>query len=166
MLKYLLIIILIAIPSLSSAGVTIHYAGEVSKASKVKQVLKSAEKYAAQRKWKVEPLTDGIKIHAHEWCEPINLVFKGTILSEDFVKTQFAGPEVHEKVIGLFQIIKPFMAKLEIEDEGEFWETGDFIRLKANIDKTNEMMKKHKAENPKLQGPRKLPNGLIVDLLE
>ncbi len=166
MLKYFALIIFLAIPSVSSAGVTIHYSGKVSDISKVQQVLNRARTYAADRKWKVDSIRGGIKIHPHEWCEPIKLVFKGSALTEDFVKTQFAGPAVHKEVVGLFKAIKPLMRILEVEDECEYWETGDYEKLKANINKTNEVIKNHKAENPRLRGPSKLPSGLIVDLLE
>lgn len=166
MLKLFALLIVLAIPSVSSAGVTIHYSGKVANTSKVKQVYKVAQSYATERKWKVESIHDGIKIYPHEWCEPINLIFSDTTLSENFVKTQFAGPEIHKEVVGLFKAMKPMMVQFKVEDEGEYWETSDYKKLKANIDKTNEMMKKHKSENPRLRGPNRLPNGLIVDLFE
>ena len=166
MFKLFVLLIFLAIPTVSSAGVTIHFSGKVANASNVKQVLGAAQGYATARKWKVDTIHGGIKIYPHEWCEPIKLTFRGNILTEDFVKTQFAGPEIHKEVIGLFRVIKPMMARLSVEDEGEYWETNDFKKLKANIDKCNEVMKKHKADNPRLRGPNKLSNGLIVDLFE
>lgn len=166
MIKFFALLILLTIPTVSSAGVTIHYSGKVANATNAKQVLGTAQGYATERKWKVKTIHGGIKIYPHEWCEPINLIFSGMSLNEDFVKTQFAGPEIHKEVVGLFRVIKPLMARLNVEDESEYWETNDFKKLKANIDKCNDVMKKHKADNPRLRGPYKLSNGLIVDLLE
>lgn len=49
-------------------------------------------------------------------------------------KTQFAGPNTHEFIIGVLRYISNnFLSDFELLDEGEFWETGDTGLLKKNF---------------------------------
>ena len=49
-------------------------------------------------------------------------------------KTQFAGPEPHELIIGVLRYISNnFLSDFELRDEGEFWETGDSDLLQKNF---------------------------------
>jgi len=73
-----------------------------------------------------------------------------TITADDYArylymcssKTQYAGPQAHEMIIGLFRYIeKTYLADFRMVDEAEFWETGDkelletqFARNKLLID--------------------------------
>ena len=51
------------------------------------------------------------------------------------VKTQYAGPETHVWIIGLLRYLKKLhLPDLEIQDEGEYWETGNFEILKEKMD--------------------------------
>lgn len=167
MRKFILGLFFLFLPALALAGVTIHYSGEVADASKAKAVISEAEKYAAEHKWRVEKLIGGVVLYPAEWCEPLNIKFvKETALESNFVKTQFAGPEIHRDVIGLFRQLKPLTIKLEIEDEGEYWEASDFSKLELNIESVNVMMKQIKAQKPNVKGPAKIGEGRIVDLHE
>jgi hypothetical protein len=60
MIKFFALLILLAIPTVSSAGVTIHYSGKVVNATNAKQVLGTALGYATERKWTVKTIHGGI----------------------------------------------------------------------------------------------------------
>jgi hypothetical protein len=77
-------------------------------------------------------------------CDPISLVNirEGTLNREDAwisVKTQYAGPETHIWIIGLLKYLKKFhLPDLEVQDEGAYWETGNFEILKEKMDLVGE----------------------------
>ena len=72
--------------------------------------------------------------------DPISMVniSEGALKPEDawvFVKTQYAGPEIHIWIIGLLQYLKKLhIPDLEVQDEGAYWETGNFEVLKEKMD--------------------------------
>jgi len=100
----------------------------------------------------------GISLAVHPQCESLCFFFdsngslcdpisKVRICQDDLkpkeawvsVKTQFAGPEIHIWIIGLLKYLeKHFITDLEINDEGEYWETADPERLKAKMDFIND----------------------------
>ena len=110
---------------------------------------------ATLRAGAVQPTIDGnlglkgIQIHPHEECEPLALFFDkdgylrspmtmllildGTLKADKasvFIKTQFAGPDVHVWVIGFLKYLKKrHIANLKVMDEGRYWETGDRAEL-------------------------------------
>ncbi|MCU0579358.1 MAG: hypothetical protein MUF69_07405 [Desulfobacterota bacterium] len=50
------------------------------------------------------------------------------------VKTQFLTPEMHVMIIGLLQYIKErHLPSLEVHDEGEYWDTGDYRKLENKM---------------------------------
>ena len=52
----------------------------------------------------------------------------------NFTKTQYAGPEIHKMVIGLFRyIVDHYLKDFEMIDEEEFWETNDEKLLHENF---------------------------------
>ncbi|QTA85008.1 hypothetical protein [Desulfonema magnum] len=73
-------------------------------------------------------------------CDPLNLIMitEGHLEPEDAwisVKTQFSSPETHIRIIGLLQYLKKhYIPDLQVFDEGEYWETGDFEILKEKMD--------------------------------
>jgi hypothetical protein len=87
----------------------------------------------------------GISIDLHPACESLSLFFtaegilaspmtvimynEGEIAKSDmwnFIKTQFAPPDVHMSVVKLLKYLKKrYMPNLEVTDEGEFWDTED-----------------------------------------
>lgn len=161
-----IIVFIIGMSVQADAGVTIHYSGTVADKTQMNAVLKKAEAYGREHKWKIAKESNQLVLYPAEWCEPIYFQFDGNSLTENFVKTQFAGPTVHKDVIVLFKSLKPLMKSLSVEDEGEFWKTGDYSRLRANIDSVNQMMTQIKAQKTNVKGPTKLPSGRIVDLHE
>ena len=79
-------------------------------------------------------------------CDPMGvvLVCEGSLNPEDAwinVKTQFAGPEIHLWVVGMLKYLKEhYILDLEVNDEGEYWETGNFEVLKEKMNFLNEKM--------------------------
>lgn len=46
--------------------------------------------------------------------------------SINFVKTQFAPPDIHISIVKLLRFLqKKYIPDLQVIDEGEYWETGD-----------------------------------------
>lgn len=51
-----------------------------------------------------------------------------------FTKTQFAGAEAHVSIVKLLKYLKQkYMSDLEVEDEGNFWDTGDFNQVETRM---------------------------------
>ena len=84
--------------------------------------------------------------------DPISMVniSEGTLKPEDVwisVKTQYAGPETHIGVIGLLKYLKKlYIPDLEVQDEGGYWETGNFKILKEKMDFVGEKIAAVSAE--------------------
>jgi hypothetical protein len=84
--------------------------------------------------------------------DPISMVNikEETLKPEDYwisVKTQYAGPETHIWIIGLLKYLKKFyLPDLEVEDEGAYWETGNFEILKEKMDFVGEKIAAVRAE--------------------
>jgi hypothetical protein len=132
--KYLLLLLTLLASSNSIAGVTIHYSGTLASGVETQKVIVAATAYASSEKWLYQVDGDTLIIFPDPWCEPIHLSFIGSDLTQDFVKTQFAGPAVHIAVIGLFKTIEPSFSHLDILDEGEYWQSGDLAKLRANME--------------------------------
>jgi hypothetical protein len=70
---------------------------------------------------------------------PINviLVQEGVLSLDDAwisVKTQFLSAEKHVTIVGLLKYIKEHhLPNLEVKDEGEYWETGDYRALEDKM---------------------------------
>lgn len=97
----------------------------------------------------------GISFSPHPQCETVSLFFNascfltspwGVAISAEegypamadwqSVKTQFAGPEIHVVIVRLLRYLQgKYLHDLEVQDEGGYWENGDFEALKAKIAK-------------------------------
>ncbi len=72
---------------------------------------------------------------------PATLQFVDTTIDPEFIfsaftKTQHAGPEVHIAILKLLDYLnKKYKLSLAINDEGEYWETKDEVRLKNNFER-------------------------------
>lgn len=169
------------------AGITIHFEGSAGSPAKVLQIIETAKSFAKGKEWRVveasspngvlERVIDeknrdyrgritGITIYPSPKCEPINIQFGDDLFIQDFVKTQFAGAGVHQDVIALFDVLKPHFEKLEIVDEGDYWDSRDPKVLKDHISKINEVMEDMKQKNSDIKGPVFLPSGRIIDVTE
>ena len=85
-------------------------------------------------------------------CDPVSMVNirEETLEPEDYwisVKTQYASPETHIGVIGLLKYLKKlYIPDLEVQDEGGYWETGNFKILKEKMDFVGEKIAAVSAE--------------------
>lgn len=168
------------------AGVTIHYEGTVRSASDVAAVVATARSFAKQYGWKVEDASaehrkhvrvgaeknepyegklTGIVFYPAELCEPVWLQFGDDLFFQNYVKTQFAGADIHVAIIKLFDQLKPLLKSLRVDDDGGYWEKRDRSGLDDHFAKSREMLRQMKREEPMLYGPIKLPDGRIVDLI-
>ena len=163
-MKYLLLVAAMFVPAISSAGVTIHYSGVLSDSTTPESVIEMAETYATSHKWTYQKEGEALTIFPDPWCEPMHLSFREKSLNSDFVKTQFAGPQVHIAVIGLLKAIEPSFSHLDVLDEGEYWKSGSMDKLKENMEGVDATIANIKKTHPEAIGPTKLPDGRIVDL--
>jgi hypothetical protein len=57
------------------------------------------------------------------------------------VKTQFAPPDVHARIVGLLKYLKRrYISDLEVTDEGGYWETGNWEALIQKMESINAAM--------------------------
>jgi hypothetical protein len=99
----------------------------------------------------------GISLLPHKDCEPLWLTFDPNGYLVDVVtmamvaqgamkpemswrstKTQFAPIEVHIGIVKLLQYVrKRYIANLEVDDDGGYWESGNAFELKRRFDSIN-----------------------------
>jgi hypothetical protein len=109
-------------------GVTIHYAGQLRDPAKLPQLVEFSRDYATRSDWGFILLPfatgnlQGFVLYPHEDCEPIELRFGTRNRFSSWVKTQFAGPDIHIEIIRFFREIKPILGRLGVSDEGKFWQ--------------------------------------------
>ena len=168
------------------AGVTIHYGGVARNSAAEQAALKVARRIAKENGWTVEeansPNTDkvrllndkkvlysgpltGIRINPAPMSEPLYLQFGADYRFQDFIKTQFAGADVHIKVTELLRALEPYIIQFEIHDESEYWSTKNQAALERAIKRNNETIELMKKLRPGARGPEKAKNGRIVDLV-
>ena len=108
----------------------------------------------------------GVVIRISDSCEPLYFQFDDDLFMQDFVKTQFAGTDVHVQIVQLLESIRPFFKKLAVDDEGEFWNSHDRSLFERHIKKINSVLESIKKKDPKARGPVRLDSGRIVDVLQ
>lgn len=83
-------------------------------------------------------------------CSPLSLEHFGHSADKDSreylyylsVKTQYAGTEIHKKLVHLFKhLSKKYFTDFELTDEGYYWETGDEQLLCERFKLYNELVK-------------------------
>jgi len=167
-------------------GVTIHFEGQLSDETAYRNLIAGAEVFARERSWLTEPLESeettllrvrdekewdyrgpvkGMLIYPHEDCEPVRLEFDRTLYIQEYTKTQFAGAQIHVEVLELLTVIKPFFFTFKVEDEGEYWETGDLQLLSEHMDRVHNVIQEELEKNPSAQTKLKTPSGRIIDLM-
>lgn len=122
-------------------GVTIHYRGRLRSAGDIQAHSDEAARIAASHRWQVHRFADGVILGPHRGCEPLFLVFHddgrlhGLFGDEwSFCKTQFAPVEVHVQIVDLLRHLQErFYEDFEVIDDGEYWETGDLVRLTDHL---------------------------------
>lgn len=190
MIRAFFVSVFLTIVSISpaDAGVTIHFKGAVENERAVAVIVDAARRFSAANGWRYEligpgnpcrdPITlktaeeypgkddiRGIVLYPDAMSEPLYLVFAGNDLVDNFIKTQFAGMEVHIKVIELLHRIEPRFQHLDIEDEGEYWNTGNRQKLQEQIGATDRMIATIMASQPGMRGPFRTPEGRMIDLV-
>jgi hypothetical protein len=149
-------------------GVAIHYRGRLGGGSDAQRLFRAASAEAERRGWRCNESTGspGIVVLAHERCDPIEFQPGEDLLIDSFVKTQFAGPDVHAGVAQFLQSLAPHFAEWDVEDEGEFYETSDRDLLAQHMTAFDKALEEHLNNNPGARGPVRLPSGRWVDVME
>ncbi len=145
-------------------GVSVHYKGKID-TDQIDPLCDELRDIAGSTGWGFTDVDDdekglrGIILSPESEMEAVAFLFdsKGRIHSVadliagwsegDFlctaVKTQFAGSAEHIWLCGLLRHIqRSYMPKIEVTDEGGFWETGDRQELQRRIDFLDLMIKK------------------------
>jgi hypothetical protein len=100
-----------------------------------------------------------------EDCDPVRLEFDSDPYVQEFTKTQFAGAQVHMKILELLKSLKPLFRDLNVEDEGEYWETGNLQRLAEHMNCVQKAIEAELGKYPNGQVKVKTPSGRIIDLV-
>lgn len=153
-------------------GVTIHYSGKLKDPARLEDVIVFAEKLAKESRWafnRIERVvgseTAGFVAFPHQHCEPLRFEFGNDLKIRSWIKTQFAGPEVHVSVVHFLRQIRPLIGRLGVRDEGEYWETGSEEKLREHMDSINRIIEEMKDENPNIRVKVHESNGRIVDVI-
>ena len=108
---------------------------------------------------------EGVSVFPALNCEPLHFQFDTDGFMQDQVKTQFASPAIHIAITELLRKIAPHLTRFEVDDEGEYWDTGDARKLQDQIDTINARLAAMKRARRDLKGPVTMPDGRIVDLM-
>ena len=168
-------------------GVTINFKGQLNSKREYDEILKVAQEYADKHEmlysffeeenklllrvkdeqdWDYQGLTRGIRIQPHINSDPLNLEFDKDFIIHEYCKTQFTEIETHIKVVEILRLIEPYFDWLDVNDEGEYWETNNPEITQNHIDKCFEIIEEEKAKNKNINGPFRIADGRIVDLME
>jgi hypothetical protein len=174
------------------AGITIHYEGRADGASSIEKMAAAVCEKASQFGWACKSISGrqigesdqitakfvseleggpdlgnarGIVVYPHPMCEPLYLVAGPSGRMKNFVKTQFAGAEVHVKVVEILEVAKANLVSLQLEDESGFADSKDRKKLESELEGVHLMMAKIQRENSGVRGPVKRPDGRILDLV-
>lgn len=168
-------------------GVTIHFEGGLRDETAYEKVIAAAKGLAVQQGWNWQAINEastrlervrdekdwdyegpaqGIVLYPHKDCDPLRFVFDTNGFVQEYVKTQFAPTSIHITVIELLREIAPHFLNFSVEDEGEYWESGEPETLNRHREACFRAMDEIRAQDPHLQGPVRLSNGRIIDLLK
>lgn len=167
-------------------GVTIHFEGKLKSQDSFLTVIEIAKRFAVsnelaystfeeenkllervkdEKDWDYQGPTKGLLLHPDENSDPLNLEFDNEYYIQEYCKTQFADISIHILITDLLRKIEPCFEKLSINDEGEYWETNDIEVLQSHLDNCFKAIEEAKLEDKSLDGPFRLENGRIVDLM-
>jgi len=167
-------------------GVTIHFQGQLRGQSSYDDLIETAKSFARQRGWRTESIESGettllrvrgeedrdyigpargVALYPHVDCDPVRLEFDRDLYIQEFTKTQFAGAQVHLDVLELLRRIEPFFQRLKVEDEGEYWETGNGDLLAEHLSSSQRIIEAEAQRSPSAQMKVKTPSGRILDLI-
>ena len=167
-------------------GVTIHFEGKLKSQNSFEKVIDIAREFALsndmtfklfeednkllervkdEKDWDYQGPTKGILIHPDENSDPLNIEFDKDLYIQEYCKTQFSDISIHIVVVELLGQIEPYFDILKVDDEGEYWDTSDIVILQNHLDNCFKAIDDAKKENTALQGPFRLDNGRIIDLM-
>jgi hypothetical protein len=153
-------------------GVTIHYAGQLHDPANHQSLLDFSQDYAMRSCWSFSKLPfavgnlQGFVVRPHQDCEPVEFIFGNRNRFSSWVKTQFSGPDTHIQIVRFLREIKPFLGRLGVSDEGEYWQTESRETLEWHMNKVNEVIASYVDANPQIQTKVRTPDGRIIDLIE
>jgi hypothetical protein len=168
-------------------GVTIHFEGQLTNEAAYQSLINLVSSFANDHGWQTEPIASdevtlqrvrdekdwdytgpvrGIAVYLHPDCDPVRFEFDKNLYLQEFTKTQFAGAEYHLKVINLLRTAQPLFRELKVDDEGEFWDTGDLATLQDHLEKVEKIIQEMLKENPAARAKVKTPEGRIMDLMK
>lgn len=169
-------------------GVTIHFEGRLNSERDFNDLIRRAEEFAAKNHWKYEIFTNehklllrvaenededweyegptkGISIQIEPDCDHLNLEFDSDHYIQEYCKTQFTHIEVHIAIVEFFRQIEQYFDVLEVDDEGEYWDTENQLLLQENLEACFRAIENAKRKDSNLQGPLRLENGRMIDLM-
>ena len=168
-------------------GVTIHFQGRVRDHAAMADMLQFARRFASEHGWLTDEINDanvkllrvdenerdcdytgpvtGVKLIPSNDCEPVKLEFDTDLYVQEWTKTQFAGAEIHLMVCDFLHAIEPYFEMLKVNDEAEYWDTGDIELLKKYLADCDRFIEEHLREHPTTKVKVKTPTGRIVDMI-
>jgi len=168
-------------------GVTIHYEGQLTSEQAYQDLVRLVSVIADAEGWRTESIKSdevtlarvrdegnwdyigpvkGVLVYLHEDCDPVRLEFDRDLYLQEFTKTQFAGVQIHIDVLKLLRATQPFFRDLKVEDEGEYWETGDTQILTEHFVRTQKVIETELRNTPSSKMKVKTPDGRIMDLMK
>jgi len=168
-------------------GVTIHFSGKLKSPSELKILIEYSKNYAEVigveikeinekskrllrvqdgEDWDYIGIVEGVKFQPHENSEILNLEFDENLYIQEYCKTQFSTVQVHIEIINFLRRIESLFEKLDVIDEGEYWEYQDEEILKKHFENCFKIMEEEKMKNKNVEGPIRMSDGRIIDLME
>lgn len=168
-------------------GVTIHFKGRVRDSAAMAELMQFARRFALEHGWVTNEIKEanvtlarvdeserecdyigpvsGLKLFPPNDCEPIKLEFDNNSYVQEWTKTQFAGAETHRTICDFLHSIEPYFETIEVNDEAEYWNTGDIELLKKYLADCDSVIREHLREHPTAKVKVKTPTGRIVDMI-
>jgi hypothetical protein len=168
-------------------GVTIHFKGTLKDSAAYEGLLAIVSSTAEAKGWPIELIgrktvtrlrvddneqawnyegpVEGIVVRPHEDCEPVRFEFDQDLYVQEYTKTQFAGVACHLAVVALLRRVEPLFSKLVVDDEGEFWNTGDLAVLENHVETIRKVINDELKKNPNARAKVRTPDGRLVDLI-
>ncbi len=167
-------------------GVTIHFDGKLNSDAGYSALLENVRGFSSRHGWPVEDLseaqrslrrvrdeldwdyvglTKGLIVYPHNQCEPLRFEFDENLYIQEYCKTQFAGPQAHIAIVRLLRSLQSFFTTLKVEDEGEYWDSGDEQALAGHMQSIDAQIARLVAEKPTRQFAVRLPSLRIADVI-
>jgi hypothetical protein len=142
-------------------GLSIHYSATLKKVADLSALISQMTEVANALNWQstivINPDVSGIVVSPPN-CEPLLLCFapdgetcgieflkdsspSGHYYNTIHLKTAYAGPEIHKALIDILGYLsRKYLHKIQVYDEGEYWETGDLKRLSSHFGGDNKVV--------------------------